>query len=68
VVKLNNTYKQPVVGKLIIGEDSGNRSTIVDFKNPDLKPYAGDIIYGKNILKIQRSTSQSEEVKFVFQF
>jgi hypothetical protein len=67
-VKLNNTYKQPIIGKLLVGASSGNQSTIVSYENPDLKPYAGDIIYGKNILKIQRSTAQAEEVKFVFQF
>jgi hypothetical protein len=68
VVKVNNTYKQPTIGRLIIGASSGNRSTIVSYDTPDLKPYAGDIIYGKNVLKIQRSTAQAEEVKFVFQF
>jgi len=67
-VKLNNTYKQPIVGKLLVGSSSGNQSTVVSYENPDLKPYAGDIIYGKNILKIQRSIAQAEEVKFVFQF
>ena len=68
IVKLNNTYKQPTAGKLLVGASSGNQSTIVSYENPDLKPYAGDIIYGKNILKIQRSIAQAEEVKFVFQF
>jgi hypothetical protein len=68
IVRLNNTYKQPTAGKLLVGASSGNQSTIVSYENPDLKPYAGDIIYGKNILKIQRSTAQAEEVKFVFQF
>jgi hypothetical protein len=68
IVRLNNTYKQPIAGKLLVGTSSGNQSTIVSYENPDLKPYAGDIIYGKNILKIQRSVAQAEEVKFVFQF
>jgi len=68
IVRLNNTYKQPISGKLLVGASSGNQSTVVSYENPDLKPYAGDIIYGKNILKIQRSIAQAEEVKFVFQF
>ena len=68
VVELNNVYKQPILGKLIVGSSSGNQSVVVDYENPDLKPYAGDIIYGKNILKVQRSVAQAEEVKFVFQF
>ena len=66
--KINNVYKQPILGKLIVGSSSGNQSVVVDYENPDLKPYAGDIIYGKNILKVQRSVAQAEEVKFVFQF
>jgi hypothetical protein len=68
VTELNNTYKKPILGRLLVGASSGNQSVVVSYENPDLKPYAGDIIYGKNILKIQRSTAQAEEVKFVFQF
>jgi hypothetical protein len=68
VTQLNNTYKKPILGRLLVGSSSGNQSVVVSYENPDLKPYAGDIIYGKNILKIQRSTAQAEEIKFVFQF
>jgi hypothetical protein len=67
-VKLNNVYKTPILGTLIIGSQSGNQNLIVNYENPDLEPYAGDIVYGRNILKVQRSVSQSEEIKLVFQF
>lgn len=67
-VRLSNTYKQPSIGGLLIGSSSGSQSVVVTVKNPDLKPYAGDILYGKNILKVQRSIAQAEEVKFVFNF
>jgi hypothetical protein len=68
VVKLNNIYKKPNVGSLLIGSESGSKNPVVDIKNPDLKPYAGDIIFARNILKVQRSLAQAEEVKLVFQF
>jgi hypothetical protein len=67
-VRLNNIYKTPIVGSLLIGESSGSQNSIVSYKNPDLKPYAGDILYARNILKVERSIAQSEEIKLVFQF
>jgi hypothetical protein len=67
-VRLNNIFKTPIVGSLIVGESSGSQNIIVTYKNPDLKPYAGDIIYARNILKVERSIAQSEEIKLVFQF
>jgi hypothetical protein len=67
-VRLNNIYKTPIIGSLLIGESSGSQNSIVSYKNPDLKPYAGDILYARNILKVERSIAQSEEIKLVFQF
>jgi hypothetical protein len=68
VVKLNNVFKQPVVGSLLVGSQSGNKIHVVNVKTPDLKPYNGDIVFARNILKVQRSIAQAEEVKLVFQF
>lgn len=68
IVKLNNIYKTPVAGSVITGSQSGNRNSVVGIKYPDLKPYAGDIIFARNILKVQRSIAQAEEIKLVFQF
>jgi len=68
IVKLNNIYKEPTVGSLLIGTQSGSKNTVISIKNPDLKPYSGDIIFARNILKVQRSLAQAEEVKLVFQF
>lgn len=67
-VKLNNVYKTPTVGGQIVGETSGHQNVVVSVKNPDLQPYAGDVLFGKNILKVERSIAQSEEVKLVFKF
>lgn len=67
IVKLNNVYKVPQTGSLLIGE-FGSRNPVVDIKFPDLEPYAGDVLFARNILKVQRSIAQAEEVKLVFQF
>jgi len=68
VVKLNKVYKEPQVGSLLIGANSGSRNPVLDIKLPGLKRYAGDILFARNILKIQRSIAQAEEIKLVFQF
>ena len=68
VVKLNNVYKKPSVGSLLIGTESGSKNPVVSIENKDLEPYTGDILFARNILKIQRSIAQAEEVKLVFQF
>lgn len=68
IVKLNNVYKTPNVGTLLIGLQSVSRNPILSVKNPDLKPYTGDVLFARNILKVQRSVAQAEEVKLIFQF
>ena len=68
IVKLNNTYKQPVPGLNLIGLQSGTPNPVVSVSNPDLKKYTGDVLFARNILKVQRNISQAEEVKLVFQF
>lgn len=68
VVKLNNVYKEPSVGSLLIGTESGSRNPVVSIETKDLEPYTGDILFARNILKVQRSIAQAEEVKLVFQF
>jgi len=68
VVKLNNLYKTPVTGLLLTGVDSGSKNPVVSIKYPDLKPYAGDVMFARNILKVNRSVGQAEEIKLVFQF
>jgi hypothetical protein len=68
VVKINNIFKEPSLGVLLIGSESGSRNPIIDIKFPDLKRYTGDILFARNIIKVQRSIAQAEEVKLVFQF
>lgn len=68
IVKLNNVYKTPTVGVNLIGTQSGDLNPVVSIKNPDLRPYTGEVLFAKNITSVNRSIAQSEEVKLVFQF
>lgn len=67
-LKLNNVFGEINLGTLLLGNTSGNANRVVTFQTPDLKKYTGDILYGKNIVKIQRSLAQAEQIKLVFQF
>lgn len=68
VLRLTNVYGTIVLGTVLVGETSGISRPTVSIKYPDLRPYAGDILYAKNILKVERSEGQAEEIKLVFQF
>lgn len=67
-VILTNISGTPTVGGILFGQSSGRARPVQAVKLPDLKPYVGDIVYAKNIIKVQRSIGQSEEIKLVFQF
>lgn len=68
VVKLTETYGTIQIGAILNGANSAVTRPVVSVKNPDLKPYAGDIVYAQNILKVERSDGQAEEIKLVFKF
>lgn len=68
VVKLTETYGTIQTGVILTGANSAVTRPVVSVKNPDLKPYAGDIVYAQNILKVERSDGQAEEIKLVFKF
>lgn len=67
-LKLNNTFGEINLGRLLLGEVTTNQNRIVSIQTPDLLKYSGDIVYGKNIEKIQRSIAQAEQIKLVFKF
>jgi hypothetical protein len=68
IVKINNTYRQPIISLSLIGSQSNVNNIVSAIKNPDFEKYTGDILFARNILKVQRSIAQSEQVKLVFQF
>jgi hypothetical protein len=68
IVKLSNVYGTLNIGTLLIGETSAISRPVVSIKYPDLKPYAGDIVYNKNVFKVERSQGQAEDIKLVIKF
>lgn len=68
VIKLTDVKGSIANGSPLFGETSAVGRPVVSIKYPDLKPYAGDIVYNENILKVQRSQGQAEEVRLVFKF
>lgn len=67
-VRLTQVYGTIIVGNILVGQTSGRVRNTLGIKYPDLKPYAGDILYAQNILKVERSPGQAEEIKLVFKF
>jgi hypothetical protein len=67
-VRLVETEGQFLAGTILNGETSGVSRPAVSIKFPDLKPYAGDVLFAENIQKVERSDGQSEEIKLVFKF
>lgn len=68
VVRLTNIFGTPAIGRLLIGQQSSVAKPIISVKNPDLEKYAGDIVHNKNILKVERSEGQAEEIRLVLKF
>jgi hypothetical protein len=67
-VRLNGVVGQFINGVVLSGEISGINRPAVSIKYPDLKPYAGDVLFAENIQKVERSEGQAEEIKLVFKF
>jgi hypothetical protein len=42
--------------------------TVVTYNSPEYEPYTGDILYEENIVKVDRTDGQAENLKFVIQF
>jgi hypothetical protein len=68
LVRLNETVGNFVLGTVLNGQISNVSRPAVDIKYPDLKPYAGDVLFAENIEKVERSNGQAEEIKLVFTF
>jgi hypothetical protein len=68
-IRLTNIRGTPAIGSLLFSEtDPSSGRAVFSVKNPELEPYTGDIVYIKNITKVERSLGQAEEIKFVIQF
>jgi hypothetical protein len=49
-------------------ETNPSGRTVVTYSNPEFEPYTGDILYGENIVSVQRTDGQAESLKFVIRF
>ena len=67
-IKLTNVFGTPEIGPLLTGANSAVVRPVISVENPDLQPLTGDILYTRNVLKVDRSVGQAEEIRLVFQF
>ena len=49
-------------------ETNPSGRTVVTYNDPEFEPYTGDILYGENIVSVQRTDGQAESLKFVIRF
>lgn len=42
--------------------------TVIEIDSPEFQPYTGDVLYGENILPVEREDGQSENIRFVVKF
>lgn len=68
VIKLTDITGSPITGTSLFGSISEVSRPVVSIKYPDLQPYAGSILYTKNIQSIERSDGQAEEFNLIFKF
>jgi hypothetical protein len=68
VLKLINTKGTATLGILIKGNTSGSSRPVTLIKNPEFEPYSGSILNVKNIVKVERSEGQTENIKIILQF
>lgn len=65
---VNQVYGTISPGQILIGANSGTNRAVVNLTPPDLERYVGDILYAKNIVKVDRADGQAEEIKLIFKF
>ncbi len=65
LTKVKGTF---LPGIILNGLTSGVSRVIVSITEPEFKPYAGDILYIDNQMKIDRVDGQAENIKFVVKF
>lgn len=66
VVKLTNYTGIVSIGSLL--KSNTTSRPVVSYRNPDLQPFTGDVLYVKNVEEIERSTNQSEDIKIIINF
>ena len=68
-IRLTKVKGSVSVGSPLKGtETNPSGRTVVTTKNPEFQPYTGDILYEENVVSIERTDGQAENIKFVIQF
>ena len=69
IVRLTKVKGTISVGSPLKGISSNpSGRTVVTYSNPEFEPYTGDILYAENIVKVERTDGQAENIKFVVRF
>ena len=69
IVRLTKTKGTISVGSPLKGVSSNpSGRTVVAYTDPEFQPYTGDILYAENIVKVERTDGQAENIKFVVRF
>jgi len=69
IVQLTKVKGSLQIGSPLKGtETNPSGRTVVTVKNPEFEPYTGDILYEENIVSVERTDGQAENIKFVIQF
>jgi hypothetical protein len=69
LVRLTKVKGSISIGSPLKGtETNPSGRTVVTYNSPEFQPYTGDILYEENIVKIDRTDGQAENLKFVIQF
>jgi hypothetical protein len=69
IIELTNVKGTITVGSVLKGSNTNPTGrTVSSISNPEFQPYTGDIMYGENIVPIQRSAGQAENLRFVVKF
>jgi hypothetical protein len=68
ILNLINTKGTATEGNLLVGSNSNASRPITTISYPEFEPYTGSILNVRNIVKVERSEGQSENIKIVLQF
>lgn len=70
IIKLTNVKGTPAIGTVLKGstEETSTGRTVFDVTYPEFTPYTGEILYAKNVLPVQRTDGQIENIKFIVKF
>jgi hypothetical protein len=69
VIKLTRVTGSLLNGAVLKGSVTNPAGrAVVTSTNPEFEPYTGDIMYEENVVSVQRTDGQAENLKFVIQF